>query len=90
MTICVNFPAIMRPLIDNQKSVSVGGATVEEVINNIESQHPGVKNRLISDGKIPGYINLFLNDEDVRFLDLLKTPVRSGDVLTVLPAVAGG
>lgn len=90
MSVQMNFPAIMRPLIEDRKSISAEGRTVGEIIDHIESRYPGIKERLIEKEELLGYINLFLNDDDVRFLGRLETPVKPGDVVTVLPAVAGG
>jgi len=90
MSVQIHFPAIMRPLVEGRKSVSAEGQTVADIINDIEAKYPGVRERLIEEDDLLGYINLFLNDDDVRFLGRLETPVKSGDVITVLPAVAGG
>ncbi|MFI7697610.1 MoaD/ThiS family protein [Nonomuraea sp. NPDC049480] len=91
MAIEVRIPTILRNYTDGAKAVSAEGATLDELITNLESRHPGIKGRLIDDaGGLRRFVNVYLNDEDVRFLGGLGTPVSDGDTVTVLPAVAGG
>jgi molybdopterin synthase sulfur carrier subunit len=91
MAIEVRIPTILRNYTDGAKAVSAEGATLDELITNLESRHPGIKDRLIDDaGGLRRFVNVYLNDEDVRFLGGLGTPVSDGDTVTVLPAVAGG
>lgn len=90
MSVKVNLPAIMRQLVENRRSVDAEGGTVAEVFEHMESRYPGVMERLTRNGNLLGYINVFRNDDDVRFIDGLSTPVVTGDELTILPAVAGG
>ena len=66
------------------------GATVRAVINNLEQQHPGIKDRLLDEKGIRRFVNLYLGDEDVRFLEGLETKLKSGDELSIIPAIAGG
>jgi molybdopterin synthase sulfur carrier subunit len=70
--------------------VDAKGATLQELIDDLEAGHPGLKDRLIDKGALRRFVNVYLNDEDVRFLGGLETPVADGDTVTVLPAVAGG
>jgi len=71
--------------------VEAKGATVREVIEQLESNHPGLRAAILADGgEIHRFINIYLNDEDVRFSGALETPVEDGDVMSILPAVAGG
>ncbi|GAA4909858.1 molybdopterin converting factor small subunit [Nonomuraea thailandensis] len=90
MAIEVRIPTILRNYTDGAKAVSAEGATLEELISNLEAAHPGIKERLVDDGSLRRFVNVYLNDEDVRFLGGLGTPVSDGDTVTVLPAVAGG
>ncbi|PZG14892.1 MoaD/ThiS family protein [Nonomuraea aridisoli] len=90
MAIEVRIPTILRNYTGGAKAVSAEGATLEELISNLESRHPGLKERLVDQGNLRRFVNVYLNDEDVRFLGGLGTPVSDGDTVTVLPAVAGG
>ncbi|HEX4817552.1 MAG TPA: MoaD/ThiS family protein [Nonomuraea sp.] len=91
MAIEVRIPTILRNYTDGAKAVNAEGATLDELITNLESRHPGIKGRLVDDqGGLRRFVNVYLNDEDVRFLGGLGTPVSDGDTVTVLPAVAGG
>ncbi|MFC4015490.1 MoaD/ThiS family protein [Nonomuraea purpurea] len=90
MAINVRIPTILRTYTDGAKAVEAEGATLDELITNLESRHPGIKARLVDQGALRRFVNVYLNDEDVRFLGGLGTPVSDGDTVTVLPAVAGG
>jgi molybdopterin converting factor small subunit len=90
MAIEVNIPTILRTYTGGAKSVEGSGATLKELIGDLESRHQGLAGRLVDDGGLRRFINVYLNDEDVRFLGGLETPVKDGDTVTVLPAVAGG
>ncbi|MCC5574047.1 MULTISPECIES: MoaD/ThiS family protein [Microtetraspora] len=90
MAIEVRIPTILRTYTGGAKAVDATGATLEELIGDLESRHPGLKDRLVDDAGLRRFVNVYLNDEDVRFLGGLGTPVADGDTVTVLPAVAGG
>jgi molybdopterin synthase sulfur carrier subunit len=90
MSVTVSIPTILRGLTRNEKYVEATGTTVREVIASIEKTYPGVKSKLVSGDEAHRFVNIYVNDEDIRFLGDLGTPVKSGDVVTVLPAVAGG
>ena len=91
MAVEVRIPTILRSYTGEQKAVSAEGATLAAVIDDLESRHAGIKGRLITDeGKLHRFVNVYVNDEDVRFLGSLETPLKDGDSVTVLPAVAGG
>ncbi|CAM3701506.1 MoaD/ThiS family protein [Paracidovorax anthurii] len=90
MSITVHIPTLLRTLTLDRKRVEGTGATVREVIESLENAYPGIQGRLVSDGRVHRFMNLYLNDEDIRFANDLATPVRPGDTLTILPAVAGG
>jgi sulfur-carrier protein len=90
MAIEVRIPTILRQYTGGAKAVDGAGDTLAAVIDDLEERHPGLRDRLVDDYGLRRFVNVYLNDEDVRFLDGLKTHVRDGDSVTVLPAVAGG
>ncbi|WP_028850174.1 MoaD/ThiS family protein [Thermocrispum municipale] len=90
MAVTVSIPTILRSHTGGQKSVEATGETVLEVIDDIESRHSGIKARLVKDDKLHRFINVYVNDEDVRFAGGLEAKVSDGDTVTILPAVAGG
>ena len=95
MAVEVRIPTILRTYTDGQKAVPGEGATLSEVIDNLEKNHPGIKDRLIEAGDggagdLRRFVNVYVNDEDVRFTGGLDTSVNDGDQVVVLPAVAGG
>ncbi|GIH70578.1 MULTISPECIES: MoaD/ThiS family protein [Sphaerimonospora] len=90
MAVEVRIPTILRNYTDGAKAVHATGSTLEELIGDLESHHPGLKERLVDASGLRRFVNVYLNDEDVRFLGGLGTPVADGDTVTVLPAVAGG
>ena len=90
MSIEVRIPTILRTYTGGEKAVEGPGGTLAEVIDDLESRHSGLKARLVDDKGLRRFVNVYLNDEDVRFLGGLETAVKDGDNVTVLPAVAGG
>ncbi|WP_432096250.1 MoaD/ThiS family protein [Streptomyces sp. bgisy100] len=90
MAIEVRIPTILRSYTDGQKVVEASGATLEELFADLESRHAGIRERLVDGGELRRFVNVYLNDEDVRFLDGISTKLSDGDSVTVLPAVAGG
>ena len=90
MAIEVRIPTILRTHTAGEKSVAAAGGTLDELIVDLDQRHPGLRDRLVDDAGLRRFVNVYLNDEDVRFLGGLETPVADGDVVTVLPAVAGG
>jgi sulfur-carrier protein len=90
MAIEVRIPTILRTYTDGAKQVEGTGSTLGELIADLDRQHGGLRERLVDDGGLRRFVNVYLNDEDVRFLAGLDTPLRDGDTVTVLPAVAGG
>jgi molybdopterin converting factor small subunit len=86
----VRIPTILRNLTNDAKAVEGKGATLKELIDDLDARYPGIGARLVEDGKLRRFINVYLNDEDVRFVGGLDAPVADGDTVTVLPAVAGG
>lgn len=90
MAIEVRVPTILRTYTANAKVVQAQGATIAEVVADLDASYPGIADRLIDDKGLRRFVNVYLNDEDVRFLDGLSTAVADGDSVTILPAVAGG
>ena len=90
MAITVSIPTILRTHTGGEKSVEASGATLAEVIDSLESNHGGLKARLVKDGVLHRFVNIYVNDEDVRFAGGLEAKVADGDNVTILPAVAGG
>ncbi len=91
MAVTVRIPTPLRGLTGGQAEVSAAGATVADVLADLERQHPGVKARLMDEeGQVRRFVNLYLNDEDIRFLEGLATPVPAAADLSIVPAIAGG
>ena len=90
MSIEVRIPTILRPYTQDQKSVEAEGSTLSAVISNLDAKYSGLGERLLENGALRRFINIYINDEDVRFLGGLEAPIKDGDSITVLPAVAGG
>jgi sulfur-carrier protein len=90
MAIEVRIPTILRTYTDGAKQVEGAGSTLDELFSDLDSRHPGLQARLIDGGALRRFVNVYLNDEDVRFLDGLNTSLKDGDAVTILPAVAGG
>ena len=90
MSIEVRIPTILRPFTKDQKSVTAFGATLQEVVEDLERNYPGIGPRLLENGGLRRFINVYINDEDVRYIGGLNSPIKVGDSVTILPAVAGG
>jgi sulfur-carrier protein len=90
MAIEVRIPTILRTYTDGEKSVTGEGASLGALIDDLEANHPGIKGRLLDDGDLRRFVNVYVNDEDVRFLGGLEATLSDGDQIVVLPAVAGG
>ena len=91
MAVTVRIPTPMRKLTQDKKSVEAHGSTVGDIINNLRKQFPEFGERICDEkGEVRRFVNLYLNDEDVRFKDGKNTSVEDGDVLSIIPAIAGG
>ncbi|MEI8238818.1 MAG: MoaD/ThiS family protein [Actinomycetota bacterium] len=91
MAVTVRIPTTLRPMSGGASQVQVEGATLLEVITNLESAHPGFRDRLLGDdGALRKFVNVFVADDDVRYLQGLDTPVPAGETVSIIPAVAGG
>jgi MoaD family protein len=90
-TVTVKLPTILRKHADGEAKVGADGATLRDVLVDLEGKYPGItKNVLSDDGGLHRFINVYVNDEDVRYLGSLETEVKDGDTVSILPAVAGG
>ena len=91
MSATVRVPTPLQKFTNNQAEVQADGATVKEILANLESQFPGIQERLYDEqGKLRRFINFYVNNEDIRFLQGEETQVKDGDELSVVPAIAGG
>ncbi|MEU2034017.1 MoaD/ThiS family protein [Nocardia amamiensis] len=90
MPVTVSIPTIMRGLTGGEKRVQAEGATLAALIDDLEANHPGLAERLLKDGKLNRYVNIYVDDEDVRFAGGLAAEVPEDASVTILPAVAGG
>lgn len=90
MSVSVSIPTILRTYTNNERTVEAQGETLESVIANLEANYSGLSDRLIEAGALRRFVNIYINDEDVRFLGGLTASVADGDAITILPAVAGG
>ncbi|MEU1304582.1 MoaD/ThiS family protein [Streptomyces shenzhenensis] len=90
MAIEVRIPTILRQYTDGQKAVEGSGDTLAALFADLETRHAGIQARIVEEGKLRRFVNVYLNDEDVRFVDGIDTKLSDGDTVTILPAVAGG
>jgi MoaD family protein len=87
----VRIPPVLRPSVGGEREVTAAGTNVREVLDALAAEHPDTRGQLFGDdGELNRYVNVYLNDEDVRVLDGLDTAVADGDTLVILPAMAGG
>lgn len=91
MGVKVRIPTPLRSLTGGKDEVEIEGKTIKEVLNNLEKNHPGFKERIFdNNGDLRRFVNVFLNDEDIRFIKNLETEVSEGDIVSIIPAIAGG
>jgi molybdopterin synthase sulfur carrier subunit len=90
MAIEVRIPTILRTHTGGAKSVEGSGDTLDALFTDLDAKHPGLRDRLVKDGALHRFVNIYVNDEDVRFTGALETKLNDGDSVTILPAVAGG
>jgi sulfur-carrier protein len=87
----IRLPTVLRPHAGGRSSVEVEGSSIGEVLSNLVEANPGMKDQVLTaDGTLHRFVNVYLNDDDVRYLDSLETKVSNGDTVSILPAVAGG
>ena len=90
MSTIVRIPTPLRTLTGGQDEVSAEGATVLDVIDDLERNFPGLKDRLVDEKGVRRFVNVYVGDEDIRFLDGLRTALKAGDAISIVPAIAGG
>ncbi len=91
MSVTVRVPPVFRTLTGGESQISVSGGTVKEVLAALDAAHPGFRDKLLDgDGNLVRYVNVFVDDDDVRFMDGLETPVPDGGTVSIMQAVAGG
>ena len=91
MPIPVSIPTPLRPLTNNLDTVEIDGASVADLIANLEKSYPGIGERLLdAQGNVRRFLNIYVNGEDIRFLQDKETPVKAGDEVSIVPAIAGG
>ncbi|MCS6850483.1 MAG: MoaD/ThiS family protein [Gemmataceae bacterium] len=90
MPIRIHIPTPLRQHTDGQAVVEVSGTSVQAALDALGQKYPAITQRLFDNGQVRRFINLYVNDEDIRYLDNLATPVKDGDELSIIPAVAGG
>jgi MoaD family protein len=90
MAIEVRIPTILRTYTGGERSVEASGDTLRDVLADLDARYAGIQERIVDEQGLRRFVNVYLNDEDVRFLDGIDTALSDGDVVTVLPAVAGG
>lgn len=86
----VRIPTPLRTLTGGEESVEASGANVRALIDNLESKHPGLKDRLLDDKGVRRFVNIYVGDEDIRFLDGLDTELKGSEEISIVPAIAGG
>ncbi len=87
----VRIPTPLRKLTKEQETVAASGASIGDVLNDLEKQYPGIKERLCDEqGQLRRFVNVYLNDEDIRFLKGQETAIKDGDEVSIVPAIAGG
>lgn len=88
--VTVRIPTPLRTLTGGEEQVKAAGDNVRAVIDALEKQHPGMKDRLLDDKGVRRFVNIYVGDEDIRFLDGLDTQLKSGEEISIVPAIAGG
>ena len=91
MAVVVRIPTPLRKMTQNEAEVEAEGTDIDSIIEDLESRYPGIKDRICDDqGEIRRFVNVYLNDEDIRFLKGKETDIKDGDEVSIIPAIAGG
>lgn len=90
MAVTIRIPTPLRTLTGGEEQVPVEGSTVKQVIENLEQRHPGIRDRLLDEKGVRRFVNIYVGDEDIRFLDGLETQLKGGEEVSIVPAIAGG
>jgi MoaD family protein len=90
MAVTIRIPTPLRTLTGGEDQVNADGGTVGQVIENLEKRHPGIRDRLLDEKGVRRFVNIYVGDEDIRFLDGLETKLKEGEEISIVPAIAGG
>ena len=90
MAVTIRIPTPLRTLTGGEDQVNADGSTVGQVIENLEKRHPGIRDRLLDDKGVRRFVNIYVGDEDIRFLDGLETKLKEGEEISIVPVIAGG
>ena len=90
MAVTVRIPTPLLTLTGGEEQVQADGSTVQQVIENLEKKHPGIRDRLLDEKGVRRFVNIYVGDEDIRFLDGLSTALKGGEEVSIVPAIAGG
>ncbi len=91
MSVTVRIPTPLRKLTENQSEIEIDGKSIESIISNMDARYPGIRDRLCDEsGTVKRFINIYINEEDIRFLEGIDTEVQTGDRISIVPAIAGG
>ncbi len=91
MAIAVRIPSVLRNFTNGQETINVQASTIDEALKTLDKMHPGIMAKLCDDnGKIRRFVNVFVGEEDIRFLDGQMTAIKDGDLIDIVPAIAGG
>jgi sulfur-carrier protein len=90
MSTTVRIPTPLRTLTGGHDEVAAEGRTIGELIDNLEKKHPGIRDRLLDEKGVRRFVNIYIGEEDIRFLEGLRTELKSGDTVSIVPAIAGG
>lgn len=91
MPVSVRIPTPLRKLTNDEELVTVEAATIGDAISELQTKYPGIKERLVDDnGEVRRFVNIYVNEEDIRFLQNKETPIKDGDEVSIIPAIAGG
>ena len=90
MSVTVRIPTQLRTLTGGEEEVQASGQTIKDIIENLDANHPGIRDRLMSDRGVQRFVNIYVGEEDIRFLDGLETQLQGGEEISIVPAIAGG
>lgn len=91
MPVSVRIPTPLRKLTNDEELVTVEASTIGDAISELQTKYPGIKERLVDDnGEVRRFVNIYVNEEDIRFLQNKETPIKDGDEVSIIPAIAGG
>ncbi|MGB0582426.1 MAG: ubiquitin-like small modifier protein 1 [Limisphaerales bacterium] len=91
MPVSIRIPTPLRKLTNDEELVTVEAATIDDAISELQTKYPGIKERLVDEnGEVRRFVNIYVNEEDIRFLQNKETPIKDGDEVSIIPAIAGG